>query len=640
VCNRSSNSRNTITTHIIDDHGISFRDYKDKYPDLEIVTNWFVCRLCNTKVKFTKESIVGHLKMGHSLDLQTYESHYMEECDWPDSQAETETVTVTNRRESVHSFDSLPGELVIAEVDAGVELNIKDPWNRCQFQCKLCDAIYADRRNIKSHVVTSHKMNYQDYVTQYGDPEIPTAKWECAVCGSETRHARNNIYIHLRDCHSLTCDQYAAQHGMPGMERADTGMWAWPGSRAVTPVAMETTTFSSKWNKCKFMCPVCNKVSNEKRHIRSHALASHSTSLDILEAEHGDCETHTEYFFCAVCHAEVKHCHRNILMHLQRSHNLNTAEYEAKYGDVEPGNGAAEDGFGQHFLITDQGGNLLSPGVTTPRIKAKGFSTPKSVGSSRNLSTSGRLVRGDGNVPCENCGRMFSTLSNKERHKREHCHNMVSKKDQLVEIKQGVVEEVIGSGKDKDELKCPIADCGEEFARSVHLKRHLSSSHDIQNPLIKLSDNDRTAAEIKNEVSEGEPAAKATTNGVTVNTEDAVKVPPLRIKLQSPLVPTTSSPTPCTDDINMTESKVGQDAQKMVGLVDESSAEETDDESSKVEIIDENTVGDIEGLSNEKVPMGIIINESSEGLSDTNDDTKVRNEDLTIEDEIENSTIE
>ena len=36
VCNKSSNSRNTITTHIIDDHGISFRDYKTKYPDLEV----------------------------------------------------------------------------------------------------------------------------------------------------------------------------------------------------------------------------------------------------------------------------------------------------------------------------------------------------------------------------------------------------------------------------------------------------------------------------------------------------------------------------------------------------------------------------------------------------------------------------
>jgi hypothetical protein len=28
--------------------------------------------------------------------------------------------------------------------------------------------------------------------------------------------------------------------------------------------------------------------------------------------------------------AEVKHCHRNILMHLQRSHDLYMAEYEAK----------------------------------------------------------------------------------------------------------------------------------------------------------------------------------------------------------------------------------------------------------------------------------------------------------------------
>ena len=33
---------------------------------------------------------------------------------------------------------------------------------------------------------------------------------------------------------------------------------------------------------------------------------------------------HTEYFFCSVCHAEVKHCHRNVLMHLQRSHGMNT----------------------------------------------------------------------------------------------------------------------------------------------------------------------------------------------------------------------------------------------------------------------------------------------------------------------------
>jgi hypothetical protein len=32
------------------------------------------------------------------------------------------------------------------------------------------------------------------------------------VCGSETRHARNNIYIHLRNFHIVVCDQYAARN--------------------------------------------------------------------------------------------------------------------------------------------------------------------------------------------------------------------------------------------------------------------------------------------------------------------------------------------------------------------------------------------------------------------------------------------
>ena len=109
-------------------------------------------------------------------------------------------------------------------------------------------------------------------------------------------------------------------------------------------------------------------------------------------------------------------------MHLQRSHNLTTAEYETKFGEVEQGSVQdPESGFGQHFLITDGGGNLLSQsGVNV----VSGSKSRKSAGASRNsVPDSGRLVRGQGNVPCEDCGRMFSTHSNKVSYFRCHPEN-------------------------------------------------------------------------------------------------------------------------------------------------------------------------------------------------------------------------
>lgn len=286
---------------------------------------------------------------------------------------------------------------------------------------------------------------------------------------------------------------------------------------------------------------MCDKVSNEKRHIRTHTMSAHSISLDALEAENGDCEIHTEYFFCAVCHAEVKHCHRNILMHLQRSHNLTTAEYEAKYGEVEPGSGhvsVGDDSFGQHFLITDGGGNLLQQSLSSSSpaassvvssssgkvVQGGGARRSGAGGGGRGVSDGPRLVRGTGNVPCEDCGRMFSTHSNKERHKREHCANMklasmtrggvgMGHTMDMVSVKR---DQVIESDK-QEELRCPLEGCSEEFVRSVHLKRHLTGVHNIQNPLlITEADPNHGFTEVK-------------TMKVEVGQEE--RVPPLKIKI-------------------------------------------------------------------------------------------------------------
>ena len=39
ICGKTSNSRNTIITHIADDHGMTFKEYSSKYPDLEVSGN-------------------------------------------------------------------------------------------------------------------------------------------------------------------------------------------------------------------------------------------------------------------------------------------------------------------------------------------------------------------------------------------------------------------------------------------------------------------------------------------------------------------------------------------------------------------------------------------------------------------------
>lgn len=62
----------------------SFQEYKkSNYPDIEVETNWFQCRLCSARTKFVKDCIAPHLKMSHGMDIDTYEREIMLPEDWP-----------------------------------------------------------------------------------------------------------------------------------------------------------------------------------------------------------------------------------------------------------------------------------------------------------------------------------------------------------------------------------------------------------------------------------------------------------------------------------------------------------------------------------------------------------------------------
>ena len=77
-------SRSSMTSHIHNTHGLPIKDYKEaNYPDIEVETNWFQCRLCPARTKFVKDCIAPHLKMSHNMDIEVYERDIMQPEDWP-----------------------------------------------------------------------------------------------------------------------------------------------------------------------------------------------------------------------------------------------------------------------------------------------------------------------------------------------------------------------------------------------------------------------------------------------------------------------------------------------------------------------------------------------------------------------------
>merc|ERR1719370_266367 len=339
---------------------------------------------------------------------------------------------------------------------------------------------------------------------------------------------------------------------------------------------------------------------------------------------------------------------------------MNTQDYEAKYGEMDTGivdmtaAASGEDdaeqgldhqdldqGLGQHFLITDTSGSLLplkntsNSSSSTPKVQRVSKTGP----GGKALSASGRLVRGTGDIPCENCGRMFSSHSNKERHKREHCRKFLPLGGRNQH--QSSQDRWQDRWQEQEEHPCPFPDCLETFVKSVHVKRHLTSNHGVANPVqwledqgeqvrkvmagvVDLEDEERLEAgggerlidmEEGNQEDQEEEydynnsniggSAVEITNensqGSLVDYEE--KVPPLRIKL--PSESPSKSPLDAETEPNLhQESSVGAYKREDANV----DSEEDDEADDQLEIIDENTIGEGEGES----MMGVIVNESSE----------------------------
>ena len=413
-----------MTSHIHNTHGLPIKDYKEaNYPDIEVETNWFQCRLCPARTKFVKDCIAPHLKMSHNMDIEVYERDIMQPEDWPYEVIPEPSLRHEMRNNKNHHggsqeksqhHHSMPNTKPLPPLPRQSQNeqsnSERDKWNRCKFACGLCDLVTVDSRQMRLHIATHHGMSMDAYTKQYGTTEIVTKKFHCELCNSEMKFCRQNIYAHMKDVHKITLQDYEAQIGMYAIEILPVEDM--PGGVAAkapvrrnrhTPVKnkilqpqqlpasndeeivvegidptlvlhhddyvdsglLDDGKKPSRWNKCRFRCAICGKLSSEKRHVREHIIKVHGLNLPDYEAQYGDCEIHTEYFFCGVCHAEVKHNLKNISLHLQNVHAMSPAQYEQQYGmipedeaEIEPMEPLIQPqvdyGFGGgHFLLDD-----------------------------------------------------------------------------------------------------------------------------------------------------------------------------------------------------------------------------------------------------------------------------------------------
>lgn len=133
--------------------------------------------------------------------------------------------------------------------------------------------------------------------------------------------------------------------------------------------------------------------------------------------------------------------------------------------------------------------------------------------------------------------------------------------------------------KDKEDLRCPISGCPEDFVRSVHLKRHLTGVHKIQNPL-NVSEADVTSQN---------PKIENEKTHLEIKTE-AEKVPPLKIKFNH--ADNSFDSSEVHDDLNVLEKDeaIADGGAAHVGvIINESNDDDNDHDDLQVENSKEST---------------------------------------------------
>jgi len=264
------------------------------------------------------------------------------------------------------------------------------------FKCEICNSTV---KYFKDHLKKIHQITEKEYEEMLANEKTPPKiePVRCEICENHVKH----IVPHLLKTHQLNMAQYkdlvenkSFENNMK-LERDNQSPRNKEYIERISSENIKTENFN--------MDSSYSERSDSSYSERSVNFDSGKPS----KAEIQD-KTNTR---CSSCQEEL-HTRKKFVQHCQLVHQI---KFKTKAGlAVPPPPSAPEAYLSSSFNSSVSGDVAGKTGLMT--------FDPSSIDEAGTRGVKRRLIRGEGSIPCDQCNKMFSSVSNMGKHKRLNCH--------------------------------------------------------------------------------------------------------------------------------------------------------------------------------------------------------------------------
>jgi len=378
ICQKSFVDFTYYCTHIRTTHQISKEQYNEKYGTAAEAFRLYRCLVCGISIKWTYQSICGHLK-SHEMTIKEYELKYNVLENQSTESGKIPDLTMNANANVVNSdespapkrpklTDSIPPLVPIQQTEPPLEqrvvpqrknerisADVHSPtgkwYNQCKFTCKACpeEKYFTVPQALRMHLNGIHSLSRKEYEGRYGGAETITKYWTCLICNKELKCQKGIIIQHLLNVHSMELVDYERQY-MDAGDQVVARESRKPRkirvmSEAPIPKNDSNDAYPDPSDLTRFLVQRMDEgmdnVSLDGPAITEELpidppMDENITSISTLEVEGMD---HVPWHFgcrysCQICN-KVWHYPQAARYHLDSVHKLTRAAYELQYGTCE-----------------------------------------------------------------------------------------------------------------------------------------------------------------------------------------------------------------------------------------------------------------------------------------------------------------